>query len=33
LLAMAERARKLAMPQAAEELARACLDMAAREAA
>jgi UDP-N-acetylglucosamine--N-acetylmuramyl-(pentapeptide) pyrophosphoryl-undecaprenol N-acetylglucosamine transferase len=33
LLAMAERARRLAMPQAAEELARSCLDMAAREAA
>ena len=33
LLAMAERARRLAMPQAAEELAGACLDMAAREAA
>jgi UDP-N-acetylglucosamine--N-acetylmuramyl-(pentapeptide) pyrophosphoryl-undecaprenol N-acetylglucosamine transferase len=33
LLAMAERARKLAMPQAAEELARSCLDLAAREAA
>jgi UDP-N-acetylglucosamine--N-acetylmuramyl-(pentapeptide) pyrophosphoryl-undecaprenol N-acetylglucosamine transferase len=33
LLAMAERARRLAMPQAAEELARSCLDLAAREAA
>jgi UDP-N-acetylglucosamine--N-acetylmuramyl-(pentapeptide) pyrophosphoryl-undecaprenol N-acetylglucosamine transferase len=33
LLGMAERARQLAMPQAAEELARSCLGMAAREAA
>src|SRR6201996_1540578 len=33
LLSMAQRARKLAMPQAADELARTCLEMAAREAA
>src|ERR1700744_2404267 len=33
LLAMAERARLLAKPEAAEELAESCLDMAAREAA
>lgn len=33
LLAMAERARQLAMPQAAAELAKSCLEMAAREAA
>jgi len=33
LLAMAERARQLAKPQAADELARSCLEMAAKEAA
>ena len=33
LLAMAERARLLARPEAAEELAKSCLGMAAREAA
>jgi len=33
LLAMAERARQLATPQAGEELAKSCLEMAAKEAA
>jgi len=33
LLAMAERARQLAKPQAADELARSCLEMAVKEAA
>ncbi|MBS0421928.1 MAG: undecaprenyldiphospho-muramoylpentapeptide beta-N-acetylglucosaminyltransferase [Proteobacteria bacterium] len=33
LLAMAERARQLATPQAAEDLAKSCLEMAAKEAA